>query len=138
MKLYSYAVRNDSGFAPNPFWGYCTLACCKPKIRQSAEVGDWVVGTGSVKTVGNKRIVYAMKITEKLSFEQYSKEKRFKQKFPSNGLVQERGDNIYYKNKHGVFVLRQSYHSDESKEKDLSVNSVLISHHFFILGKRRR
>ncbi|MGB8310859.1 MAG: hypothetical protein WCE81_03220 [Halobacteriota archaeon] len=37
--LYSYVVRTDSGFAPNPFGGYCTLAylpdweekssCCK-------------------------------------------------------------------------------------------------------------
>ena len=29
-KLYSYIVATDSGFSPNPFHGFCTLACCKP------------------------------------------------------------------------------------------------------------
>ncbi len=46
-RIYSYVVRYDSGFAPNPFYGYCTLATCKPDIRRGAEVGDWVVGSGS-------------------------------------------------------------------------------------------
>ena len=52
MKLYSYIVAHDGGFAPNPFWGYCTLANCKPKIRQTAKVGDWIVGLSS-KPKGN-------------------------------------------------------------------------------------
>ena len=47
MNIYSYIVRYDSGFAPNPFYGYCTLANCKPIIRGHAQVNDWVVGTGS-------------------------------------------------------------------------------------------
>ena len=47
MKLYSYIVARDFGFAPNPFYGFCTLATCKPKIREHASVGDWVVGTGA-------------------------------------------------------------------------------------------
>ena len=44
MNIYSYVVTHDTGFAPNPFHGYCTLACCKPRIRSRAAVGDWVVG----------------------------------------------------------------------------------------------
>jgi len=36
MKVYSYIVAYDSGFAPNPFHGICTLACCKPTIRRTA------------------------------------------------------------------------------------------------------
>lgn len=47
MKLYSYIVARDYGFAPNPFFGICTLATCKQKIRSAANVGDWVIGTGS-------------------------------------------------------------------------------------------
>ena len=31
MTLYSYIVKHDNGFAPNPFHGFCTLACCKPE-----------------------------------------------------------------------------------------------------------
>src|SRR5712671_5339411 len=34
MRLYSYVVARDFGFAPNPFFGVCTLATCKPDIRK--------------------------------------------------------------------------------------------------------
>jgi len=44
MSVFSYVVKNDGGFAPNPFHGSCTLACCKPKIRNVASAGDIVVG----------------------------------------------------------------------------------------------
>src|SRR5882762_6472831 len=47
VRLYSYVVARDFGFAPNPFYGFCTLATCKPRIRAHACVGDWVLGTGS-------------------------------------------------------------------------------------------
>lgn len=44
MHVYSYIVTHDTGFAPNPFHGVLTLACCKPAIRRAAEVGDVIVG----------------------------------------------------------------------------------------------
>src|SRR5712692_10528871 len=47
VKLYSYVVARDYGFAPNPFFGFCTLATCKPEIRKAAAIDDWVIGTGS-------------------------------------------------------------------------------------------
>jgi hypothetical protein len=47
-RIYSYVVRYDSGFAPNPFYGYCTLATCKPDIRRGAEVGDLVAAATTV------------------------------------------------------------------------------------------
>ena len=50
MRLYSYVVRYDIGFAPNPFHGWCTLATCKQDIRIKARVDDWTVGTGSRTT----------------------------------------------------------------------------------------
>ena len=46
-KLFSYVLRFDDGAAPNPFGGICTLTICKPAIRRSASVGDWIIGTGS-------------------------------------------------------------------------------------------
>jgi len=46
-RLYSYTIPIDDGAAPNPFWGTCTLAICKPAIRRTAKVGNWVVGLGS-------------------------------------------------------------------------------------------
>ena len=34
MVIYEYVMTDDTGFAPNPFYGICTLACCKPVIRR--------------------------------------------------------------------------------------------------------
>jgi hypothetical protein len=31
VRLYTYIIRFDTGFAPNPFYGFCALACCKPR-----------------------------------------------------------------------------------------------------------
>ncbi len=75
MKLYSYIVTHDTGFSPNPFWGYCTLADCKPAIRRTAEVGDWIVGL-SPKPTGN-RMVFAMQVDEILSYADYYHDERF-------------------------------------------------------------
>ena len=97
VKLYSYIVTVDAGFAPNPFWGYCTLACCKPAIRRTATVGDWIVGLSS-KGKGHK-IIYAMKVAEVIPFKEYYRDKRFAAKKPKNfstGKTKiECGDNIY-------------------------------------------
>lgn len=62
-RLYSYTITHDTGFAPNPFWGWCTLATCKPQIRRTAQVGDWIAGL-SPKATGN-RLVYAMQVSER-------------------------------------------------------------------------
>ncbi|WP_045687732.1 hypothetical protein [Hymenobacter sp. AT01-02] len=78
MALYSYVLRYDSGDAPNPYGGICTLAICKPAIRRTAKVGDWIIGTGSkCSRVGNHvedmagYLVYAMRVSRKLTLEEY-------------------------------------------------------------------
>ena len=81
MKLYSYVVARDFGFAPNPFFGFCTLATCKPKIREHASVGDWVVGTGAKVRYGySGRLIYAMQVSEVLDFNTYWSDPRFIQR----------------------------------------------------------
>ncbi|MFC0668681.1 hypothetical protein ACFSKY_14665 [Azotobacter chroococcum] len=98
MKLYSYVVARDFGFAPNPFFGFCTLATCKPKIRKHASVGDWVVGTGAKSTYDYKgRLIYAMQVSEVLSFDEYWNDARFILKRPNlkGSLKVMYGDNIY-------------------------------------------
>src|SRR5687768_2925995 len=74
MTLYSYCLMYDSGAAPNPYWGVCTLAICKPKIRSTAIEADWIVGLGSVnspiRNISNC-VVYAMKVTKVLSMKEY-------------------------------------------------------------------
>lgn len=89
MKLYSYIVARDFGFAPNPFFKFCTLATCKPKIRKHASVGDWVIGTGAKVRYGySGRLVYAMQVSEILDFDTYWNDERFLQKRPNlNGSL---------------------------------------------------
>ena len=84
-KLYSYVVDHDYGYAPNPYHGYCTLAQCmygkkSKNITDVAEPGDWIVGTGGVKKVsaGHGKIVFAMRVDEKITLAEYYSDPRFK------------------------------------------------------------
>ena len=65
-RVFSYVVAADGGFAPNPFHGYCTLACCEPKVRKAARPGDLIVGLSR----RCERLVYILRIGEKLPFDQ--------------------------------------------------------------------
>jgi Nucleotide modification associated domain 2 len=97
VRLHSYVVARDYGFAPNPFFGICTLATCKPRIRSVAQVGDWVVGTGSKMRRREKHLVYVMRITGAMTFDAYWNDPRFQAKKPNlrGSKKQAFGDNIY-------------------------------------------
>ena len=113
MKLYSYVVARDFGFAPNPFFGFCTLATCKPKIRKHASVGDWVIGTGAKRTYEYRgRLIYAMQVSEILDFNKYWNDPRFLLKRPNlNGSLKVMyGDNIY-RREGKRWVQADSHHS---------------------------
>src|SRR5437016_4237679 len=132
MKLHSYIVMTDSGFAPNPFWGFCTLATCKPVIRRTAKVGDWIVGTGSKNGAGQGKLVYAMRVDELLPLEKYATDPRFEEKKPRAGSPKTFcGDNIYFKGESGVWEQRLSYHMAKHVKRDLSGKNVLISETFY-------
>lgn len=100
-RLYSYVLTHDTGFAPNVSHGYCTLATCKPKIRMNANVGDWVIGTGSLSRDDNEeRLLYAMRVEEVMPYDEYFERADFKYKKPKDSdLHDPQGDNIYYTGK---------------------------------------
>jgi hypothetical protein len=99
VDIFSYVVRYDFGFAPNPFHGTCTLATCKQQIRRTARVGDWVMGTGSQQKSLAGRLVYVMQVEEVLTFDDYWADARFTAKIPrtSGALKHAYGDNIYHR-----------------------------------------
>src|SRR5215475_1820360 len=70
-KVYIYVVDRDFGFAPNPFHGVCTLATCKPGIRNTVKVGDWVIGLGGRRLNATGRCVFAMRISETTTYNEY-------------------------------------------------------------------
>lgn len=121
--LFSYVVKYDTGFAPNPEGRYCTLACCKPRIRNKAEEGDWIVGTCPVK-LGSTKVCFAMQVSRKMEFNDYFKDEHFRN----------RRDNIYYL-RNGQYQQKENrYHDHEQKEHDLRSKYVLLSTKFCYFG----
>ena len=113
MRVHSYVVDHDIGFAPNPFHGFCTLATCKPMIRKGAEVGDWVIGTGAAKNRRQGYLVYAMRVSEIITFDEYWADDRFARKRPnlSGSRMLRFGDNIYHRAASGEWLQENSRHS---------------------------
>ena len=141
-KYFTYIVTADAGFAPNPFYGFCTLAVCKPEIRKAAEVGDWIIGLYSRAQIVlpeecRGKLIYAMEVTEKMTLDQYWKSKKFsKKKYSNKSSKSEYGDNFYRKNSKGVWIQEENqFHDESSKEADIGGKFVLISNNFFYFGK---
>ena len=137
MRLYSYVVTKDSGLAPNPFWGYCTVAVCTPNhMGIRAEPGDWLMGTTSTRRGGN--LLYAMRVSEVLGFDEYYSDPRFQKKKPDvHGTWRQRcGDNMYYKDDTGEWKQCPTLHhrDAEVKKKDLRYPRVFIAEHFYYFG----
>lgn len=127
LRLYSYCLRCDAGVAPNPFWGLCTLVICKPAIRRTAKVGDWVLGTGSVDSPAGDlagRAVYVMQVTDVLSMREYEIhiKKHLRDKLPDLANVDPRrraGDCIYdFRTKPPR--VRPSDHTKTNRPRDLT------------------
>jgi hypothetical protein len=111
-RLFSYVVEHDLGFAPNPFGGLCTLAKCKHgskkrNIVETAQVGDWVAGTGGAdlkKSAGHGKLIYAMRVDEVVPLDAYCRAHC--------------GDRI-----------------DAEPEDDGADRLALISHHYYYFGR---
>lgn len=143
MGYYSYVVARDYGFAPNPFYDTCTLATCKPVIRNGAKIGDWIFGNGSVQHNLPNNLIFAMKVTSKVSFNEYWGDAQFQIKKPKmeGTLKNMYGDNIYHLS-NGKWVQSDSHHSYpggetnyKNLERDTRYDAVLISEKFFYFGK---
>lgn len=145
MRLFSYVVARDYGFAPNPFFGFCTLATCKPGIRASAHVGDWVVGLTSADDRASRGLIYAMQVSEVLTYDQYWRDVRFADKRPDlHGSVKRAyGDNIYHRAEaDGPWLQEDSHHSfgdgspnTDNVQHDTQSEKVLIATRFAYWGR---
>lgn len=145
MTVWSYKISRDFGFAPNPFFGYCTVACCKPDIRERAKEGDLIFGCAAKKLDVGDLLIFAMEVEEKITFDQYWRDQRFSLKRPtfSVGRAQSYGDNIYHSDGAGHWVQEDSHHSldgggrnEANATRDLKSKFVLVSRTFSYWGKR--
>jgi hypothetical protein len=127
VKLYSYVVEHDNGYAPNPYFDCCTLCGCKfeggKNIIQLAKKGDWIVGTGgaSRRSAGHGMLIYAMRVDKKIPRTEYFDDPRFDRKKPKRQgtYKQARGDN-----------------EDPRKDRNKHRRHVLISRHFWYFGAK--
>lgn len=146
IRLFSYKLTNDSGFAPNPFGGIMTLATCKPKIREHKQQGDWLAGFTSGQlngdAVGSERLIYLMQITDKILISEYwnSPQYEYKKPLPHTDRKRKFGDNIY-KPLSGNALSPSDFeqitnisHQADSIERDLSGRYVLLSKKFWYFG----
>lgn len=141
MNIFSYVVARDFGFAPNPFGGYCTLATCKPLIRERAKIGDIIIGTRA--SPKKNEIVYFMEVSEVSNFQQYWEDPRFKAKRPNmyGSRKQAFGDNIYHFEDDDV-IQEDSHHTlndgtpcHKNIKTDLKSRNVLIGERYAYWGQ---
>ena len=137
-RLCTYTVNFDSGHAPNPFWGFCTLGLCTPNyvgMSESLERGDWIMGHASVRA--GRGIIYAMRISNVLDFDKYFRDKRFARKKPRRtGSDKQRcGDNIYHLENGRWIQHPYAIHGHRERRKDLWNHAVILSRHFYYFGE---
>jgi hypothetical protein len=137
-RLFTYCIPVDDGAAPNPYWGVCTLAICKPKIRRTAKVGDWVVGTGSTSRAFSGMVVYAMEVSSVMTLAEYDiwTQAYLPQKIPDvrdQDLRRRVGDSIYDFSS-APPNQRPGVHDRGNRETDLGGRNVLLSMNFHYFG----
>jgi hypothetical protein len=144
MRLFSYKITRDFGFAPNPFYGVLTLATCKPGIRRGAAVGDLLVGCGSASNGLVGHVIFLARVSGKCNFQHYWDDPRFRLKKPFLGGSTSAGygDNIYHRADDGQWLQERSHHSFENGginaanlTRDTSVDQVLWSTDFVYFGR---
>lgn len=142
IRLFSYKMTHDTGFAPNPFHGLMTLANCKPGMRRSKKIGDWIAGFTSNglngDIVGDERLIYLMKVTDKVDYYEYWINPLYKSKIPdldSDIVENKAGDNIYKPDTTKGFVqVPNKNHFEYDIKRDLSGKYILVSNCFYYFG----
>lgn len=131
-------MKTDSGLAPNPYWGYCTLGLCTPNHQGiKLEADDWIMGTEPLAVGG--RLIYAMKVAEKTHFDKYFKDSRYEQKKPrlAGNWKEKCGDNIYFLGPDGNWKqLPVLYHNTpEQIIQDTRHPYVYVSRKYYYFGE---
>ena len=75
-KIHRYVVTHDDGSAPCIDNDLLTLCICKPEIRKTAQIDDWLIGFTSVGiarslSVDISSVIYIAKVTEKSTMQEY-------------------------------------------------------------------
>lgn len=128
-RIFRYVVRQDRGGSPDPFHGWCSLAVCKPQIRRSARVGDWILG---LRSRHNDQVIYAMRLDEVMSLGDYWADSRFIAKRSGGDGPP---DNFYREVANGVIQrVANALHDEKEATRDIAGLNALVSCHFWYFG----
>jgi hypothetical protein len=108
-RLFRYILTHDRGMAPCIDDDRLSLAVCKPRIRASAKVGDWVAGFCSVSGKPERKkprgmLAYIGRVAEKLDVGEYERR---------HG---KRADAIYRELEDGFFHRKRPEYHDEARK----------------------
>lgn len=136
--LCTYLISTDSGFAPNPYFGWCSLAVCTPN-HQGARLknGDWLAGF--LTKDRDYKLVYLLQIEERIHLNEYFKDSRFAAKKPDlSGNWQTRcGDNFHSLDIDGKWIQhRNRFHlTKEELRKDTRRPYAFVGRRFLYFGR---
>ncbi|MDD5540197.1 MAG: hypothetical protein PHG61_05855 [Candidatus Marinimicrobia bacterium] len=140
----------DTGLAPNPFHGKCTLAVCTPNhVRANLKQDDYIIGVAGVRLrqklnlpSDSWRLIYAMKVDEIKELDAYYNAADYKLKIPKlNGSkIDMCGDNFYKLSNGKLAHTGESTDHDwpEVNEQDCKGNRVFIGEPMFYFGSSAR
>lgn len=127
MKICTYTLTADTGFAPNPFHGVCTLAACTPNHMGAKLLpGDWIAGFFT--DAETPCLVYAMRVREVIGYDSYYRDPRFQEKKPRlRGLPEDRcGDNIYHKDASGKWLRDKGPHHQDARTFEQDTRHAIV------------
>jgi hypothetical protein len=109
--IYVYKCVVDDGTAPCVSGGLLSMTVCKPKVRASAKIGDYVLAFGTNAPPAPNRLVYAARITSILTGGRYFDTPKYKR----------RKDCIYERTPQGTLRLspHASAHNTGTHAKDI-------------------
>jgi hypothetical protein len=129
--IYVYKCVWDDGVAPCVDHDVLSLTICKPKIRTSAKIGDYIVAFGRNSESPRNRLVYAAKITDVVSSGDYFHLAKYRR----------RQDSIYERTpKGGLRLINDAVHNNQNLSRDIGSPPIyrnaiaLISNDFRYFG----
>jgi hypothetical protein len=135
--LITYKIPHDYGYAPNPDGEICTLVGCKPQVRKSAQMGDWIAAFAGAPN--SLRLIYAMRVTQKMTMEEYDGYCRENLPFKLRKTSDDKGDCVYdFRNLDSSRL--PNFHPNtglslDKRPRDLGGKYALLSDHFAYFGE---
>jgi len=148
-RVCTYVMTHDSGMAPNPFHGVCTLAVCTPNhMRARLGTGDWIMGLTGTRlqqkigqAASDRRVVYVMRIDGCMDLDTYYQQHPEKRPKKSGSPIQIAGDAFYRKNSNGNLhhtKETEDHIGEEIEAQDIKGNRVFMGKTFWYFGSQCR